>query len=115
MADTNGNGVGNGNGLSPEFILQLMSGGKVTKGTYEAKLMIWLNDTDEPAIDPQDMWPVEFSSKKASSLYQGFLSAVKDADLVGAVTVKKDGDKVYLLSNERCAIVQAEVATAQAE
>lgn len=109
MTETNGSN-GTMKGLPPELIAKLVANSR-SRGVYPAKLDEF-NSSDEAAINPREVWPVEFGGKEATSLYQGFLNAAKkhDPPLNDVITVKKDGEDVFLMHNER---VQAVILAAQ--
>jgi hypothetical protein len=88
-------------GLSTDLILKLAAGGRA-RNAYGPKLESFVN-SDEAAIEPKENWPVEFSQKKATALYQGFLTAVKNAELGELIQVKQSDGHVYLLHKERVA------------
>lgn len=94
-------------GLSKDFLTELASKSR-SKNVYGPKLLTWINDSDEAGIDVQEVWPMEFAAKKPTALYQGFLNAVKSADLEGLVQVKNFDGKVYLLHKERVALITGE-------
>jgi hypothetical protein len=91
-------------GLSADFIAELASKSR-SKNVYGPKLLSWINDSDEAGIDVQEVWPIEFGGKKPTALYQGFLNAVKAAELDDTVQVKNFDGKVYLLHKERVALI----------
>ena len=91
-------------GLSADFINELASKSR-SKNVYGPKLLTWINDSDEAGIDVQEVWPIEFGGKKPTALYQGFLNAVKGAELEDTVQVKNFDGKVYLLHKERVALI----------
>jgi hypothetical protein len=99
-----------GKGLSRELIDELMAGSR-GRNVYGPKLKVWLEDSDEPAVNPAEVWPVEFGSKKATALYQGFLTAAKAAEIHesqdGPVKVLNRDGKVYLFHMERIAALPA--------
>jgi hypothetical protein len=89
-------------GLSNEKITELMGAGRA-RNAYGPKLVTFM-ESDEAAINPVEVWPIEFQAKQASTLYQGFLTAVKKANLEDQVLVKQNDGNVYLLHKERVAI-----------
>jgi len=86
-------------GLSADFISDLMAKGR-TKNTYGPKLVEFI-ESDEAAINPAEVWPIEFSKKEASTLYQGFLGAAKKGELTDTIMVKQSDGHVFLLHKER--------------
>lgn len=92
-------------GLSSEKITELMGAGRA-RNAYGPKLVTFM-ESDEAAINPVEVWPIEFQAKQASTLYQGFLTAVKKAGLEDQVLVKQNDGNVYLLHKERVAIALA--------
>lgn len=97
MSDSNG--VPAMKGLSADIISQLMANSR-SKNTYGPKLIEFV-ESDEAAINPAEVWPIEFGKKEASTLYQGFLGAAKKADLTETVMVKQSDGMVFLLHKER--------------
>jgi hypothetical protein len=93
-------------GLSPELILDLMSKGR-TRNTYGPKLVEFC-ESDEAAINPAEVWPIEFGKKEATTLYQGFLTASKKANLTDTIMVKQSDGHVFILHKERVNIKLAE-------
>jgi hypothetical protein len=89
-------------GLSNEKITELMGAGRA-RNAYGPKLVTFM-ESDEAAINPVEVWPIEFQAKQASTLYQGFLTAVKKANLEDQVLVKQNDGNVYLLHKERVAV-----------
>lgn len=87
-------------GLDPDLITSLMSKGR-QRNAYGPKLMEWIENSDEAAINPKEVWPLEFGQKNASTLYQGFMTAIKNADLTNLVLVKKVEEDIFLLHKER--------------
>lgn len=86
-------------------IQELMGKGRV-RGVYEAKLAIFV-DSDEPAINVAETWSMEFSKKPATTLYQGFNNLLNKLDLKATIEVKQSDGQVYLLHNERIAVLRA--------
>jgi hypothetical protein len=103
MPATNGNGSAV-KGLTPEQIKELL-GKTRNRGGYIAPLDSFM-ESDEAVINVVDNFPM-FSEKVASTLYQGFLNAVKKAKLEDTVRVIKSGDDVFLAHNERLAQIEA--------
>lgn len=89
-------------GLPPELISKLMSSGRAVNA-YGPKLAEFV-ESDEPGIDPREQWSLEFSGKKTSTLYQGFMTAVKAAELQDVILVKQYDGGCYLLHKERAAV-----------
>lgn len=92
-------------GLPPEMIADLMANSK-SRNVYGPKLLEFC-ESDEAAINPAESWPVEFGTKKATSLYQSFNSHIKKAELTEIVQCKLYNDTVFLLHLERVATVMA--------
>jgi hypothetical protein len=90
-------------GLSNDMILKLMAGGRA-RNAYGPKLKLFL-DSDEAAINPAEVWPIEFGQKKATTLYQGFNTAIKEAGLNDTVQIKQSDGQVFLLHTERVALL----------
>lgn len=88
-------------GLSNDQIAALYAKRRV-KGLYEDKLME-LMESDEPAIDPADSWPVEFSNKSATTMYQGFNNAAKKLNLADDVDVIQRDGAVFIAVKTRIA------------
>lgn len=94
--DANSNPI---KGLDPKMIAELM-GNTRSRNVYGPKLLDFLN-SDEAAINPAETWPIDFGTKKATALYQGFLNAAKTAEVTDVVLVKQYDGGVYLLHKER--------------
>jgi hypothetical protein len=88
-------------GLSNDDILALLSKGR-ERNAYGPPLLEFCNSS-EAAISVRDYWP-KFKHKTASTLYQGFNTAINNASLKDTVDVKKVEDNVYLLHKERVAL-----------
>lgn len=101
-ATNNGSGM---KGLSPELILKLMAKGR-SRNTYGPKLIEFV-ESDEAAINPREVWPVEFTGKEASTLYQGFRTATNKANLVDTIEVKQSDGEVFLLHKARVELALA--------
>lgn len=99
-------------GLPPEMIADLMANSR-SRGIYGPKLLEFC-ESDEPAINPAESWPLEFHNKKASSLYQSFNAHIKKAKLEEVVQCKLYNDQVFLLHLERTKVFMAAQAEAQA-
>ena len=67
-------------------------------------------NSDEAGINPAEAWPMEFGKKQASTLYQGFLTAAKKADVANDIRILQNDGNVFLLHKERAAVL-AGVAT----
>lgn len=102
MAGTNGSSM---QGIPPELVASLMAGGR-SRNTYGPKLLEFV-ESDEPGINPREVWPVEFAQKKVETLYQGFMLAVNKAELRDQVIVRKHGEDLFLLHSERALAVAA--------
>lgn len=96
-------------GLSSDLINSLMANTR-QRNAYGPKLVEFC-ESDEAAIDPAEVWPVEFGGKKATTLYQGFRNAAEKAELSDTVLIKQYDDHVFILHKDRVAIVLAEQAT----
>lgn len=92
-------------GLNSDFISELMSSGRA-RNQYGPPTLEFLN-SDEPGINPREVWPHLFASHKAPTLYQGFVTAVKKANLEDIILVKKKGEDVFLLHKERVTLAIA--------
>jgi hypothetical protein len=102
MAESNGNGSTPLQGLDADFITKLMQGSR-SKNVYGPKLAIFM-ESDEAAINPAEVWPLEFGGeKKASTLYQGFLTAAKAAKIQDQILIKQSDDSCFILHKERVA------------
>lgn len=104
---SNGNGATSMTGLPPELIAKLMAGR--TRNAYGPKLEEFIA-SDEPAINPREVWPLEFKEKDSSALYQGFQTAAKKAELSETVIVKQSDGQVFLLHKERVGALLTEQA-----
>jgi hypothetical protein len=94
--------VSNFVGLDQETISKLM-GESRQRNTYGPKLMEFIN-SDEAGINPADAWPVEFGKKNASTLYQGFLTAAKKANVANDIRILQNDGNVFLLHKERASV-----------
>jgi len=92
-------------GLPDQFINELMANTR-SRNVYGPKLVEFC-ESDEAAINPAEVWPVEFAGKKASTLYQGFRTAAEKADISDLVLIKQSDDSVFILHKERVALVMA--------
>jgi len=90
-------------GLPQDMIATLM-GNTRSRNAYGPKLMAFI-ESDEAAINPSEVWPVEIGQKKATAIYQGFLNAAKAAEVTDVVLVKQYDGGVYLLHRERANIM----------
>ena len=109
MSDSNG--VPAMKGLSADIIGQLMANSR-SKNTYGPKLVEFV-ESDEAAINPAEVWPIEFGKKEASTLYQGFLGAAKKANLTDQIMVKQSDGTVIILHKERVNLLLAEQLEAE--
>jgi len=96
------------NGLDHDFILNLV-GETRQRNLYGPKLMDFI-ESDEAAINPAETWPIEFGQKNAATMYQGFLKAAKDAKLTEVLRIIQSDGAVYILHNERVAILAQQAA-----
>ena len=100
-----------GKGLDRDAINEILAGSR-GRNAYGPKLVTFCNESDEPAIEPAEVWKPEFGSKKATALYQGFLTAAKAAEVHesqdGPIKVINRDGKVYLFHMERVAALTAE-------
>ena len=94
-------------GLDNATIVSLMGKGRA-RNAYAPKLQIFL-DSDEPAVDVKDVWP-EFAAKQATTLYQGFRTAISAHPELEDILVKQDDGHVYLMHTARINARLAEVA-----
>jgi len=86
--------------LSAEKIAELMAK-KRTKGAYEDKLHILMTESDEPGIDVQEQWPLDFGSKNATALYQGFRNAAEKLEIADQLDILQRDDHVFILVKSR--------------
>lgn len=93
-------------GLTPEQIKGLMAK-KRTKGIYDERLME-VYESDEAGVDVAETWPVDFSEKNATTLYQGFSNAAKRLEMEDAVDIVNRDGHVFILVKTRVALVLAE-------
>jgi hypothetical protein len=93
-------------GLTPEQIKGLMAK-KRTKGIYDERLME-VYESDEAGVDVAETWPVDFSEKSATTLYQGFSNAAKRLEMEDAVDIVNRDGHVFILIKTRVALVLAE-------
>lgn len=100
-------------GLTGAEIFELVGKAR-TKGVYGLKLLEFAQ-SDEAAINPADVWPLEFGSKEATTLYQGFNLAIKRAKMEDDIHILQSDGNVYILHKERVEIVKAQLAEAAAE
>lgn len=100
MATANGNGSAM-KGLDADLIQSLMAKSR-SRNTYGPKLADFV-ESDEAAINPAEVWPVEFGGKEATTLYQGFNLAAKKAGLTDTILVKQSDGAVFILHKERVA------------
>lgn len=92
-------------GLPDEFINELMATSR-SRNVYGPKLLDFC-ESDEAAINPAEVWPIEFGNKKATTLYQGFRNAAEKADLQEVVMIKQSDDAVFILHKERVSVLMA--------
>ena len=90
--------------LTPAQIAELMAK-KRTKGVYEDKLNILYTESDEAGVDVAEQWPLEFSGKNATTLYQGFSNAAKKLEIEDAVDIVNRDGHVFILVKTRVALV----------
>lgn len=90
-------------GLPSDLITSLMAKSR-QHNAYGPKLLEFVN-SDEAAINPAETWPLEFSGKKATTLYQGFRTAAEKANLSDQILIKQSDDNVFLLHKERVTLV----------
>ena len=93
-------------GLTPEQIKGLMAK-KRTKGIYDERLME-VYESDEAGVDVAETWPVDFSEKSATTLYQGFSNAAKRLEMEDAVDIVNRDGHVFILVKTRVALVLAD-------
>ena len=108
---SNGNAAPAMKGLDPSVIAGLMSSGR-TRGIYGKCLLQFVEESDEPGINPREVWPLEFSGKTVEAMYQSFNGAKNKAGLEDVLTIRRDKTDLYILHNERAAVVVAELAAA---
>jgi hypothetical protein len=89
-------------GLPPELIEKLM-GESRQRNTYGPKLLDFIN-SDEAGINPAEAWPLEFGKKNASTLYQGFLTAAKKAEVADQIRILQNDGSVFILHKERAGL-----------
>lgn len=82
-------------------ITELMGKGRI-RGLYEAKMTEFVN-SDEPAVDVAEAWPLEMANKPSTTLYQGFNNLLNKLDLKDTIEVKQNDGHVYLWHKERIA------------
>jgi len=92
-------------GLAFDKIQELMGKGRLV-GVYPRCTQEFV-DSDDPGVDVQEAWPMEFGKKNATTLYQGFRSVVtKDDELAKTILVKQDDGHVYLMHTGRIAVMK---------
>jgi hypothetical protein len=109
MADSNGNGSANplaGKGLDPNQLAEVMAGAR-GRGIYGPRLKDFM-ESDEAAIEPAAVWPMDFEGKAASSLYQSFKAAAEKAKIDDEIRLLSTGGKFYLIHNERANALREE-------
>ena len=90
-------------GLDPAMIEKLM-GESRQRNTYGPKLIEFIN-SDEAGINPAEAWPLEFGKKNASTLYQGFLTAAKKAEVADQIRLLQNDGNVFILHKERAGLL----------
>lgn len=100
-------------GLPNDLIAKLMAGGR-TRNAYGPQLKIFA-ESDEPAINVKEVWPLLYAAKEAGTLYQGFVTAIKKAELTERIVCRKSDDDVFLLDTEKCALITAAMVDGQSE
>lgn len=95
-------------GLSSDAVAELMANTR-TRNAYGPKLLEFC-ESDEAAINPAEAWPMDFGSKKASTLYQGFRLASEKAGLNDTLLIKLSDETVFILHKERVEVLMAEAA-----
>jgi len=86
--------------LSPEKIAELLAN-KRTKGLYEDKLHGLMTESDEPGIDPAEEWPLDFGTKSATTMYQGFRNAAEKLKVADQVDILQRDNHVFILVKSR--------------
>jgi hypothetical protein len=94
-------------GISVDLIAELMANSR-NRNVYGPKLIEFM-ESDEAGINPAEVWPLECNGK-ASSVYQGFITAVKKAELQDVVMVKRHEESVFLIHRERAGLAVTEAA-----
>lgn len=94
--------------LSASKVSELIAN-KRTKGDYGDKLTYIMEKTDEPGFDPAEDWPLEFGSKSATTMYQGFRNAAeklgyldKESSSASQVDIVQREGHVFILIKSRC-------------
>lgn len=100
-------------GLDAGKIAFLMANTR-TRNAYGPKVLAFA-ESDEAAINPVDVWPIDFGGKNVSTLYQGFRKAVTDASLEDTILVKRHEDMIFLLHKERATLVAQDALDNAAE
>lgn len=90
--------------LTPDMIEAIL-GKSRSRNVYGPKLLEFVNESDEAGINPREAWPTEFKSKQASTMYQGFMKAVNEADLTETVLIKQSDGEVFILHKQRMALL----------
>jgi hypothetical protein len=93
-------------GLDPSMIEKLM-GESRQRNTYGPKLVEFIA-SDEAGINPAEAWPLEFGKKNASTLYQGFLTAAKKAEVADQIRILQNDGSVFILHKERAGLAVEE-------
>lgn len=103
-------------GLSSDMVAELMANSR-GRNQYGPKLLAFA-ESDEAAINPAEVWPLDFAGKKATTLYQGFRLAAEKAGLGapdGPILIKQSDDNVFLLHNDRVSVMLNPEATDDSE
>ena len=87
-------------GLTPDQIQDLL-GKRRKKGLYEDR-MVELMESDELGVNPAETWPVDFSKKSATTMYQGFRNAATKLEISDDIEVIQRDGAVFLLVKSRC-------------
>lgn len=97
--------------LPNDMIAELMANTK-TKGVYGQKLVEFC-DSDEPAINPRESWPIEFGTKNANSVYQSLNTNIKKAKLEDVLQAKMYDGECFLIHKERIIVHLTKAAEEQ--
>lgn len=92
--------------LDKDFIESLLAN---TKGKYELKLKEFVDNSDEPVINPREAWPAMFAEASTSAMYQSFNNARKKLNGEGEdiKILSRDGE-VFIMHTGRVALFLAE-------
>jgi hypothetical protein len=96
--------------LSPEKIQELLAN-KRTKGLYESHLNFVMTESDEPGFDPAEDWPLDFSNKSATTMYQGFRNAAEKLQVADQVEILQRDNHVFILVKSRLELALSPVNT----